>query len=135
MAKHSIDGCKKSKYAHSHLMKNNGDLIKNVMIQNAKKRARESTDAIPKIIKEVEAQYLTVHNADEVDWNRGHVKQMLYRDRAKKFPNIPKTLDEYDSSLGITKLEDGGIYFFVYLFLKIGKKCGNSGGPGGIAPW
>ena len=63
------------------------------------------------------------------------VKQMLYRDRAKKFPYIPKTLDEYDSSLGITKLEDGGIYFFVYLFLKIGKKCGNSGGSGGIAPW
>jgi len=33
---------------------------------------------------------------------------MLRRERKKTYPNIPKTLEEYDSSQGATVLDSGG---------------------------
>ena len=55
---------------------------------------------------------------------------MLYRDRAKKFPNSPKTLEEYDSSLGMIKLLYGDIYNLKFFF----KNCGIFGGQEAMVP-
>jgi len=56
------------------------------------------------------SSYLTWENVLSVQWSRDNMKQVLHRERAKSWPSIPKTLDEYDSAEGKACLKRSGNY-------------------------
>ena len=94
----SIYGFKLGSVEHNHSFLSSGEKIRKEMIRKGLKRARESTlDTIPKILRELEHEFLTIENASSVDWSTEAVSQMLYRERKKSFPLL---LDECDSSKG-----------------------------------
>jgi len=78
------------------------------MIEKGRARARDHTESVGKILDDLEGEYLNQGNLASVRWKRDNVKQMLQRERKKAYPNIPKTLEEYDSSQGATVLDSGG---------------------------
>ena len=83
----SIQRFKIGKMKHNHEMLSNGDIIRNTMIRKGLKRVRESlVETIPKIIKELESEYLTIDNVTSVDWSSEAVSKIFYRERRKSFP-------------------------------------------------
>ena len=79
------------------------------MIEKGRARARDHTESVGKILDDLEGEYLNQGNLASVRWKRDNVKQMLQRERKKAYPNMPKTLEEYDSALsGTTAFDSGG---------------------------
>ena len=105
----SLSGFKLGKNGHNHKVFSSGEIIRNTMIRKGLKRARESmVDTIPKILKELEFEFLTIENSASVDWSNKAVSQILYRERRKSFPSIPKELKQYNSSMGFNTMKSGG---------------------------
>jgi hypothetical protein len=116
----SVDGFEYGRTKnHNHEKFTCGEMVRMEMMEKGKHRAGTQTEPIGKILDDLEAEYLTKENFKSVKWHRENMKQVLHRERAKSWPSIPKTLDEYDSAKGRAFLKTGGTCWLLILDIGI----------------
>ena len=105
----SLDGFEYGRTkVHNHGDITCGEIIRMEMVEKGKLRALTQTESIGKILEDLEKEYVTTENYKSVQWNRENMRQVLHRERAKNWPKIPQTLEEYDSAKGKNSLKTGG---------------------------
>ena len=78
----TIDGFKLGNIEHNHPIITSGEQIRNEMIRKGLKRAMESiSETIPKILRDLVFEFLTVENSTIVDWSAEAVKFFTEKER------------------------------------------------------